>query len=121
MTLPQYYNTVDEFSQPLVDKTSRCYQAGLRLENIETRVVPCPFAEEFKVHGNVELFADGLIPTIRSWNESIYFGALDSTRPLQERTELIEDYYAAYRDLVLQNPHNHGMGYVHAYKTIYKV
>lgn len=120
MTLPQYYNTVDEFSRPLLDPANRCFQAGLRLESIETRVVPCPFAQEFKIHGDVELFADGLIPTIRTWNESIYFAALDPARALQERGEIIEDYYAAYRDLVVQDPHNHGMGYVHAYKTIRK-
>ncbi len=120
MTLPQYYNTVDEFSRPLLDSKNRCHRAGLRLESIETRVVPCPFAQQFKVHGDVELFADGLIPTIRTWNESIYFAALDAMRPLQERTEIIEDYYTAYRDLVMQDPHNHGMDYVHAYKTIRK-
>lgn len=121
MTLPQYYNNVDEFSQPLIDTASKCYQYGLRLENIETRVIPCPYAEEFKQHGDVELFADGLIPTLRSWNESIYFGALNAAKPLQQRTELIEEYYAAYRALVVQDPHNHGMGYVHAYKTTHKV
>ena len=120
MTLPQYYNTVEEFSRPLVDAAGPCWRAGLRLENIETRVVPCPFAEEFKIHGDVNLFADGLIPTLRSWNESIYFGALDSARPLQARTEIIEDYYAAYRERVMRDPHNHGMGYVHAYTTIHK-
>ncbi len=121
MTLPQYYNTVDEFRRPLEDKAGPCYRAGLRLESIETRVVPCPFAAEFKRHGDVEAFADGLIPTLRSWNESIFFGALNPARPQRERAELIEDYYAAYRALVVQDPHNHGMDYVHAYKTIRKV
>ena len=121
MTLPQYYNTVEEFSRPLVDKTNPCYRAGLRLENIETRVVKCPFASDFKNHGDLEKFADGLIPTLRSWNQSIFFGALNPARALQERSEIIESYYAAYRDRVLRDPHNHGMDYVHAYKTIRKI
>lgn len=121
MTLPQYYNTVEEFSAPLLDKNNPCYQAGLRLEHIETAVVPCPFAEEFKVHKDAEKFADGLIPTIRSWNESIYFAGLDTTRDLAERKQLIEDYYGAYRQRVMDDPHQHGMGYVHAYMTISKI
>ncbi len=121
MTLPQYYNTVEEFSDPLTSSSSECYQAGLRMENIETRVVPCPFAEEFKQHKDVEKFADGLIPTIRSWNESIFLAGLDESRLLQERKKIIEDYYNTYRQQVLANPDEHGMGYVHAYKSIYKI
>ena len=121
MTLPQYYNTVEEFSEPLTNTSSPVYQAGLRLDSIETRVVPCPFAEAFKEHGDAKKFADGLIPTIRSWNESIYLGALDSNRPLVERKKVIEDYYQLYHQQVMENPDQHGMGYVHAYKSIYKV
>ena len=48
MTLPQYYNTVEEFSHPLVEVDHPVYQSGLRLENIHTAIIPCPFAEEFK-------------------------------------------------------------------------
>jgi hypothetical protein len=121
MTLPQYYNTVEEFSAPLTDTTSPVYKAGLRLDSIETRILPCPFAGEFKQHGDVDRFADGLILTIRSWNESIYFGALDASRPLEERRLLIEDYYGAYRERIVSDPDNHGMGYVHAYKVIRRV
>lgn len=121
MTLPQYYNTVEEFSAPLVDEDNPCYQAGLRLEQIETAVVPCPFAEEFKAHKDVKRFADGLIPTIRSWNQSIYYAGLDRGRVVTERKQLLEDYYGAYHQRVLENPHEHGMGYVHAYMTIAKV
>jgi hypothetical protein len=89
MTLPQYYNTVEEFSRPLTDPANPVFQSGLRLENIRTRIVPCPFAEEFKKHGDVKRFADEYIPTIRSWNQSIFMGALDDSRPMQERQELI--------------------------------
>ncbi len=34
MTLPQYYNTVEEFSHPLVEVDHPVYQSGFRLENI---------------------------------------------------------------------------------------
>ena len=70
---------------------------------------------------DVELFADGLISTIRSWNESIFFGALSNSRTVEERTELIEAYYSTYQSQVAQNPTEHGMGYVHAYTTISKI
>ena len=40
MTLPQYYNTVEEFSAPLTDPASPVYQSGLRLVDVHTRIVP---------------------------------------------------------------------------------
>ena len=120
MTLPQYYNTLEEFSAPLLDESNPVHRAGLRLEDIETRVVPCPFAEDFKQHGDVEQFATDYIPTIRTWNESTYFAGLDGDRSLQERQAIIEDYYAAYRARVVSNPGEHGMGYVHAYLNVSK-
>jgi hypothetical protein len=72
MTFAQYYKTVDEFTQPLRDRDSPVYCPGLRLENCETRVVPCPFAVEFRLHGDAERFAREYIPTLRSWTESTF-------------------------------------------------
>lgn len=120
MTLPQYYNTVEEFSAPFLDAADPVHQAGLRLEHIETRIVKCPFAESFAEHGDAARFAEEYIPTIRSWNESIYFNGLSTERPLEERREIIEDYYRAYHDLVEKSPDGHGMDYVHAYMVISK-
>ena len=120
MTLPQYYNTVEEFSAPLTDPGESVFKAGLRLEQIETRIVRCPYAQSFAEHGDAARFAEEYIPTIRSWNESIYFNALSSGRPLEERREIIEDYYSSYRDRVRDKPEGHGMDYVHAYMTISK-
>ncbi len=121
MTLPQYYNTVEEFSAPLLDTSSACYQEGLRLESIETATVPCPFAVEFEQHRDRKQFADGLIPTIRSWNQSIFTAGLSAERAEQEKTQLIEEYYGTYHQMVLDDPTGHGMDYVHAYMTIVKV
>lgn len=120
MTLPQYYNTVEEFCAPLQDPDDPVYQAGLRLEHIDTRIVKCPFAESFAEHGDAARFADEYIPTIRTWNESIYYSGLSSERPEAERRQIIEDYYATYRDLVRTSPAGHGMDYVHAYMVISK-
>ena len=120
MTLPQYYNTVEEFSAPLQNPDEAVYQAGLRLDHIDTRIVKCPFAESFAEHGDAARFAEEYIPTIRSWNESIFFNALADDRPLEERRQIIEDYYGTYRDLVRTSPVGHGMDYVHAYTVISK-
>ncbi len=120
MTLPQYYNSVEEFSAPFSSADEAVYQAGLRLEHIETRIVKCPYAEDFKSHGDAVRFAREYIPTIRSWNESIFFNGLSAERSTEERHEIIEDYYGAYQSMVESNPEGHGMDYVHAYTVISK-
>jgi len=82
--------------------------------------VPCPFAADYKIHGNNEKFAKAYIPTIRSWNESTFLGALDENRPEGERREIIERYYSMYQRQVIDSPEQHGMDYVHAYMTLEK-
>ena len=100
MTFAQYYKTVDEFTQPLSCPTSPVYRAGLRLEQCETRVVPCPFAAEFRPHGDAGRFAREYIPTLRSWTESTFFAALSPNRALEERQAIVDRYYDAYEALV---------------------
>ena len=63
MTLNHYYNNVEELFNPLVEPDEPVYQSDLRLENIHTAIIPCPFAEEFKEHVNNKRFADSYIPT----------------------------------------------------------
>ena len=121
MTLPQYYNSVEEFSAPLLDTSSDVYAAGLRLTDIETAIVPCPFAADFKKHGDAKRFADAYLPTIRTWNESTFAGGLNPSRSIEERRELIEHYYGLYHQDVEAQPDGHGMDYVHAYMTIEKI
>ncbi|OED39276.1 hypothetical protein AB833_16020 [Chromatiales bacterium (ex Bugula neritina AB1)] len=121
MTLPQYYNTVEEFSAPLLDKNSPVYQSGLRLTDIKTAIITCPFADDYKNHHDAARFAREYIPTIRSWNESIFYGGLSTTRSAEDRHQLIEEYYAEYQRQVAENPQGHGMDYVHAYMTIERI
>jgi hypothetical protein len=121
MTLPQYYNTVEEFSAPLKSFDSPVYQAGLRLKHIETRITPCPFAEALKEHQDAQQFAEEYIPTIRSWNESIFFGALDQNRALEDKKKILKDYYHSYQDQVLVSPETHRMDYGHAFTVIEKI
>ena len=72
------------------------------------------------LRGDAARFSREYIPTIRTWNESIYFNGLSSDRPLEQRQALIEDYYESYRQQVEANPEGHGMDYVHAYMVIAK-
>ena len=118
MTLPQYYKSVQEFSAPFSDSTSPVYRAGLRLEHVETRVVQCPFAAEYRRSGDAAGFAREYIPTLRSWNESTYAGALAERRTAQQRAELMQRYYGTYQSMVETNPEGHAMDYVHAYMVI---
>nr|MBX2867624.1 class I SAM-dependent methyltransferase [Acidiferrobacterales bacterium] len=121
MTLPQYYHTVEEFSAPLTDTNNPVYQAGMRLDDITTGVVRCPFARKFEEDGDVKAFADGLIPTVRSWNQSIFKAGLSDQREEHEKSTLIESYYANYHQRVMDAPEGHGMDYVHAYMTLSRI
>jgi len=118
MTLAQYYKTLPEFTDPLSDPKDPVYRAGLRLEKAETRVVPCPYAAEFRRSGDAASFAKAYIPTMRSWTESTFLGGLDAGRPPAERQAIIDRFYANYEARVQADPAGHGMGYVHAYLTI---
>ena len=120
MTLPQYYKTVGEFTHPLTDTANPVYQAGLRLEQCESRIVACPFAAAFRQHRDATRFAREYVPTLRSWTESTFFAALSPDRPLEERRAIIDRYYGAYETAVRENPEGHGMDFVHIYMTIAK-
>ena len=120
MTLPQYYKDVAEFAAPFEDPESPVHKAGLRLVNIETRVTPCPFAAEFRQHGDAAAFAKAYIPTLRSWTESTFYGGLSAERPADERQAIIEAYYGRYEEQVREAPEGHGMDYVHAFMTARK-
>ena len=118
MTLPQYYCSVEELKEPLESQEEAVFQAGLRLEKVETRVVKCPFAAAFEEHRNVERFAKEFIPTIRSWNESIFRSKLAEGT---SRDQIVEDFYETYRRRVVADEGvGHGMDYVHAYMVISK-
>lgn len=120
MTLPQYYNDVDEFSAPFSDSNSAVRSAGLVLEHMETKVVECPYRADFERHGDVEQFVESYVPTVRTWSESTFFGALSEERSAEERQTLVDEFYAAYGDRVRSDPSAHRMDYVHAYVKVAK-
>jgi len=119
---PQVYRTVEQFTRPLTDPESPVHKAGLRLEHAETRVVPCPFAEDFKTKGGDPAdFARSYIPTLRSWSEPVFLAGLSTDRPAAARTAIVEDFYTRYQTRVAQSPEGHGMDYVHCYMICRKI
>jgi hypothetical protein len=120
MTLPQYYRTVEEFTRPLTDTANAVYRAGLRLEQCETRAIPCPFAAAFREHGDAIRFARGAAPALRSWSESTFLAALSPDRSTEEREEIIARYYQAYEALLQENSTGYRGDYVEVCLTIAK-
>jgi hypothetical protein len=119
-TFPQFYKTPQEFAAPFLDATSAVARAGLRLDHISTRVTGCPYAAEFQRHGDPRAFAKAYIPTLRSWTESTFAGALDKAREPADRQALIDRFYRAYEDAVAAAPAGHAMDYVHCFMVVTK-
>jgi hypothetical protein len=119
-TLQQFYKTPDEFAAPFRDPASAVSEAGLKLEHISTMTTPCPFAEAFRGHRDAAAFAKAYVPTLRSWTETTFAGALDPARPAAERAAILDAFYGAYQAEVARAPDGHGMDYVHCVMEISK-
>jgi hypothetical protein len=119
-TFPQYYKTPEEFTAPLDDPDSPVSRAGLRLESSFTAVTPCPYAAAFRQGQPAEAFVRAYVPTLRSWSESTFLGALDPARPATERQAIIDRFYAAYEADVAAAPDGHAMDYVHCFMVLAK-
>ena len=65
-------------------------------------------------------FADSLIPTTRSWSETVFRTAL-SNREKSESNEIINSFYEKYRAEVERDPDGHAMDYIHIIMEIEKI
>jgi len=120
-TFMQFYKTVADFTEPFTSADSLVQRAGLKLDEVFTRVTGCPYAARFQRDGgDPAAFAASYLPTLRSWSESTFFGALSSDRSLEERRDIIDDFYAGYEAEVAAYPAGHGMDYVHCFTVISK-
>jgi hypothetical protein len=119
-TFQQFYKTPDEFAAPFRDPSSAVSRAGLKLESMFTMVTPCPYAAQFKRDGDAGSFAKAYVPTLRSWSETVFSGALDPSRPAAERAAIIDDFYRAYEAEVAAAPEGHAMDYIHCVTEIAK-
>ena len=50
-----------------------------------------------------------------------FFGALDTERTVEERNQIIKDFYQASQDHVKSSPDIHRMDYVHAFIVAEKI
>ena len=113
---PQHYRTVEEFTAPLKDENNPVYKAGLRLEHVETRVVRCPFEQDFtENHGDANRFAEEYIPTLRSWSEATFLGGLCPDCTEEEAAHIMDEFFGRYQGRVAADPKGHAMDYVHCY------
>ena len=113
---PQCYRTTEQFTAPLRDENSPVYKAGLRMEHVESRVVRCPFEQDFtENHKDAARFAEEYIPTLRSWSEPTFVNGLSKERDMEERAEIVDTFYGRYQEKVAANPKGHAMDYVHIY------
>ena len=75
----------------------------------------CPYRAAFDAaEGKMssQEFAANLIPTLRSWSETVFTTALEG-RPQDEVMAIVDRFYQAYEDEVAANPDGHAMDYVH--------
>ena len=119
----QHYRTMAEFLAPFQDPDSAVSKAGLRLKSSKSILTPCPYRAAYDLSQETGAggangamtaaeFAQTLIPTMRSWSETVFTTALDQ-RPKDEAMEIVNAFYQAYEDEVAANPDGHAMDYVH--------
>ena len=121
-TFAQHYRTVEEFTAPFDNPNSTVRQAGLNLISAETRLTPCPYHALYQEAGTKMTSADyaaSLIPTTRSWSETVFRTAL-AGRPEEEIEALVNAFYSAYEQQVAADPSGHAMDYIHVLMAIEK-
>ena len=122
-TFVQHYRTLDEFKAPFDSQDTPVMKAGLRLKSARTQLTKCPYQMAFiESDGamSASQYATSLIPTMRSWSETVFLSAL-SSRPPAEAQKIVDDFYQSYEAEVAANPEGHAMDYIHAIMVIEKV
>jgi len=122
-TFTQHYRTVEEFKMPFDDKDSVVSKSGLVLKSCETMITDCPYKMHYlanKDNMSSEEYAKTLIPTMRSWSETVFKNALIN-RTEKEINEIVDKFYNLYIEEVSNNPEGHAMDYVHVIMDIEKI
>jgi len=117
----QHYRTIDEFTAPFDNPDSSVSKAGLRLVSAKTQLTKCPYRAAFEADDTIDAaeFASQLIPTTRSWSETVFSTAL-AGRPPAEIASIVDQFYGAYEAEVAANPDGHAMDYIHIIMEIEK-
>ena len=122
-TFVQHYRTLDEFKAPFDSQDTPVMKAGLRLKSARTQLTKCPYQMAFiEADGamSASQYATSLIPTMRSWSETVFLSALSSRSPAEAQA-IVDEFYQSYEAEVAANPEGHAMDYIHAIMVIEKV
>ena len=65
-------------------------------------------------------YATSLIPTMRSWSETVFKTALEKRNP-DEITRIVDQFYNSYMEEISNSPDGHAMDYIHIVMDIQKV
>jgi indole-3-acetate O-methyltransferase len=126
-----YYRTSDEIQRAFQDPRGKCSllqlslmmnsvsKLNLALHRLTIKFTQCPYANGRSLQTASE-FAKAYIPTTRTWSNSTFFSALDASRSLAEREQIVSQLFIEYERQVSHEPEHHGMDYVMAYLTIRK-
>ena len=121
-TFVQYYRTMEEFCAPFADPNSEVSRAGLVLKSSSSKLTKCPYEAAFLNAGgkmsSME-YAQSLIPTMRSWSETVFKTALKG-RDSSEINNIVDSFYQSYAEEVAEGPEGHAMDYVHIILDIEK-
>ena len=97
----------------------------LKLKSCHSKLTKCPYEAAFLAAGgiggtmsNID-YANSLIPTMRSWSETVFRTALEG-RVEDDINQIVDRFYDAYRDEVAANPSGHAMDYIHIVLDIQK-
>ena len=122
-TFTQHYRTIEEFRKPFDDPNSLVSKSGLILKSCKTMYTDCPFKVHYnnnKTNMTSREFAETLIPTMRSWSETVFKTALEKRNP-GEISKIVDQFYNYYFEEVANNPDGHAMDYIHVVMDIEKV
>jgi len=122
-TFTQHYRTVSEFRKPFDDQNSEVFKSGLRLKSCTTRLTECPYKKNYKENIKTMTksdYAENLIPTLRSWSETVFRTALTG-RKEDDIDKIVNKFYKSYQDEIAMNPEGHAMDYIHIIMDIEKI
>ena len=118
-TIQNFYKSPNEFIQPLKDKNSKAYKNGLRFLKERTVYVDCPYKNAWQDSKNTDVFALGLMETIRSWSKHSFLSALESQN--DRINNPVDILYDRLKKRIQSNPENWSLDYVEHHLMMEKV
>lgn len=118
----QFYKSVEDTLQPLIDESHEVFRSGLVLDTAATHTVACPFRTSYE-QGTLSKaeFAIQFVNTHRSWTETTFRAGLLDSRPAKEKQKILDELYRRFEEKVLLKPQGHGKDLLHLYVVAKKL